>query len=90
MAISLHKITVKDSKKLYDLYDILMEIEVAKQNTKYTQLLTYYDSFACIIPLMQKLPAHLQGKWCDRATRYKRALDVGFPPFNVFCDFVRT
>ena len=63
------KITVKDSKKLYDLYDILMEIEAVKQNPKYTQLLSYYDSSAGIIPIMHKLPTHLQGKWCDRATR---------------------
>lgn len=30
------KINVKGSKKLYDLYDILMEIEAVKQNPKYT------------------------------------------------------
>ncbi|XP_048734152.2 uncharacterized protein LOC125650167 [Ostrea edulis] len=83
------KITVKDSKKLYDLYDILMEIEAVKQNPKYTQLLSYYDSSAGVIPIMNKLPTHLQGKWCDRATRYKRAHDVAFPPFSVFCDFVK-
>lgn len=40
------KITVKDSKNLYDLYDILMEIEAVKQNPKYTKLLSYYDSSA--------------------------------------------
>lgn len=28
------KITMKDSKKLYELYDILMEIEAVKQNPK--------------------------------------------------------
>lgn len=38
---------------------------------------------------MHILPTHLQGKWCDRATRYKRAHDVGLPPFNVLCDFVK-
>ncbi|XP_062592880.1 uncharacterized protein LOC134254337 [Saccostrea cucullata] len=83
------KITVKDSKKLYDLYDILMEIEAVKQIPKYMQLLSYYDSSAGIIPIVHKLPTHLQGKWSDRATRYKRAHDVGFPPFNVFCDFIK-
>lgn len=30
------KITVKDSNKFYNLYDILMEIEAVKQNPKYT------------------------------------------------------
>lgn len=33
-----HKKTMKDSKNLYDLYDILMEIEAVKQNPKYTHL----------------------------------------------------
>ncbi|XP_061191733.1 uncharacterized protein LOC133199970 [Saccostrea echinata] len=83
------KITVKDSKKLYDLYDVLMEIEAVKQDPKYKQLLSYYDSSAGIIPIVHKLPVHLQGKWSDRATKYKRAHDVGFPPFNVFCDFIK-
>lgn len=60
-----------------------------KHNSKYTQLLSYYDSSAGIIPIMHKLPTHLQGKWCNKATKCKRAHDVGFPPFNVFCDFVK-
>lgn len=46
-----HKKTMKDSKNLYDLYDILMEIEAVKQNPKYTQLISYYDLFAGIIPV---------------------------------------
>lgn len=58
-----HKKTMKDSKNLYDLYDIIMEIEAVKQNPKYTQLISYYDPFAGIIPVMHKSPPHLRGKW---------------------------
>lgn len=66
---------MKDSKKLYDLDDVLMEIKAVKQEPKYTQLLSYYDYSANITLIVRKIPNQLQEKWCDRATKYKRAHD---------------
>jgi len=83
------KLTNKDCKKLYELYDILSEIEAIKENPKYFALLAYYDSSSGVLPIVHKLPYGIQEKWTSRAARYKEDYDVVFPPFSFFVHFVK-
>lgn len=54
---------MKDPKMLYDLLDILTEIESAKENEQYATLLSYYDSSSGVNPIIGKLPQGQQEKW---------------------------
>ena len=83
------KLTNKDNRKLYELSDILSEIEATKQDKKYQTLLAYFDSSSGINPIVCKLPYGLQEKWTTRAVNYKRQNDAAFPPFSIFADFIR-
>ena len=56
------KITSRNFKPLYDLSDILSEIEAVKEDTKYSSLLGYYDSSSGVTPIVRKLPVNLQEK----------------------------
>ena len=86
---SFPKLTNRDSKKLYDLVDILSEIESLKENPKYAVLLAHFDSSAGIFPIANKLPYSIQEKWTTRASGYKTRLDVPYPPFPYFVQFVQ-
>ena len=79
----------KDSKKLYDLADLLSEIEALKLDPKYSSILGYYDASSGVIPIVNKLPFNLREKWVTHASNYKKRHSVAFPPFYVFCPFVR-
>ena len=61
---SFPKLTNKDTKKLYDLADILFEIEATKENKNYKTLLA---SSSGVAPIVAKLPYQLQEKWTNRA-----------------------
>ena len=74
------KLTVKDHQKLYELADILSEIESAKEDPKLAPLLSYYDTSSGIRPIILKLPYQLQEKWTTRAVNYKEKHKVTFPP----------
>jgi len=80
--------TFKDRKRLYDLQDILCEIESLKTNPTYQTLFTYYDTSVGVNPIVAKLPPTLQTKWRDRATSYKHSRSVAFPPFSFFVCFI--
>lgn len=54
---------MKDPKMLYDLLDILTEIESTKENEQYATLLSYYDSSSGVNPIIGKLPQGQQEKW---------------------------
>ena len=43
------KLTNKENKNLYELSDILAEVEPANENKKYQALLAYFDSSSCVI-----------------------------------------
>ncbi|MES9969565.1 MAG: hypothetical protein ABW092_05990, partial [Candidatus Thiodiazotropha sp.] len=86
---SFPKLTNKDTKKLYDLSDILSEIEAAKENRNYQNLLAYFDSSSGVAPIVAKLPYQLQEKWTNRAVAYKKSNNVSYPPFPVFSSFIR-
>ncbi|XP_071167095.1 uncharacterized protein [Mytilus edulis] len=82
-------LTNKDNARLYELSDILSEIEYHKENPKLGCLLAYFDSSSGINPIVEKLPYGLQEKWTTRATRYKAKYDVAFPPFTEFSAYIR-
>lgn len=50
------QISMINPKMLYDLLDILTEIESATENEKYATLLSYYDSSSGVSPISSKLP----------------------------------
>ena len=82
------RLTVKDSSKLFDLSDILSEVEGLKRDPKYSTTLSYFDAAVGVNPIIRKLPHNLQEKWTTCATNYKRKHQVPFPPFSVFAEFV--
>ena len=55
-------LTNKDNARLYELSDILSEIEYHKENPKLGCLLAYFDSSSGINPIVEKLPYGLQEK----------------------------
>ncbi|XP_056022091.1 uncharacterized protein LOC125651089 [Ostrea edulis] len=78
-----------EAKKLYDLLDILTEIESVKENPTYAILVSYFDSSSGVIPIINKLPHGLQEKWVSQTARYKKQFDVPFPPFGFLFNFIR-
>ncbi|XP_071177333.1 uncharacterized protein [Mytilus edulis] len=83
------KLTQKDNKELYELVDILSEIESIKEDSKYYSLLAYFDSSSGVLPILNKLPYNIQEKWTNKASQYKREKQVTFPPFTFFVKFIR-
>lgn len=67
-------------KRLYDLSDILAEIEASKRNAKYENLLSYFDSSRGMNPILSKLPYFLQNKWTDRTAKHMSDNGVVYPP----------
>ena len=82
-------LTNKDNVKLYDLLDILTEIESVMLNPQYATLFSYYNSSSGVIPIVSKLPHFLQEKWTTLASSYKKTHQVSFPPFSFFVRFIR-
>ena len=82
------KLADSDSKRLYELSDLLAEIKYLKRTENYSDLLSYYDTSVGVKPIVSKLPHSLQSKWITRASKYKQHNQVPFPPFSLFCDFV--
>ena len=80
---------MKERKRLYDLADIVSEIEAVKEDEQYSQLLGYYDTSSGVSSIVNKLPYSLKEKWISRASRYKQTHHVAFPPFGVFANFLR-
>ena len=82
------KLGIKDNKKLFDLVDLLSEIDAVKENPAYGQSLSYFDTAAGIKPILNKLPYGLQEKWVNECVRYKKNNGVVFPPFSCFMNFI--
>lgn len=81
------KIGNKDYRKLQDLSDLLMELELAKTDPHLPGL-SFLDTAHGVNPLVSKLPYGLQEKWAQQGSRYKRDYNVSFPPFAYFCRFI--
>jgi hypothetical protein len=69
---SFPRIGNKDNKKLYELVDIMIEIESRMANPQYTVLLSYFNSSSGVLPIINKLPCNIQEKWIMRAANYKK------------------
>lgn len=87
----LSKMTIvgKDNEKLYEYCDILSEIELLKDDPRYSSLLSYFDSSVGINPIVSNLPFHVQRKWVERASRFKQSNDAVYPPFSYFVSFMK-
>ena len=85
----LPRITDSEPKRLYDLLDILHEIDSNMHDERYAKLLSYFDSSSGVIPIVGKLTRQIQEKWASRATSYKRTHHVSFPPFTYFINFIQ-
>ena len=83
------RLTIKDNKQLYELADILAEIEAVKENPKYATLLSYFDSSSGILPIINKLPYNIQEKWTTQASNYKKRYDISYPPFSFLVQFLQ-
>ena len=82
------KIGPKENEKLFQLSDILGEVEALKGDPKYDMMLSYFDSSVGISPIVSKLPFNLQEKWTTRANNFKKDHNVTYPRFWVFTEFV--
>ena len=78
-----------DNKRLYDLVDIVSEIEAAKEIPHLSALFAYFDSSSGVNPIVSKLPYSIQEKWTRHASNFKESHFLTFPPFHVFCKFLR-
>ena len=74
---------------LYELSDILTDIESLKEDPKYANLLAYFDSSVGVSPVVAKLPYNLQEKWTTRASTFKRVHSVTFPSLWVLTKFIQ-
>ena len=83
------RLSNKDTTQLYDLCDILSQIESLKTNPIYSTLFAYYDASSGINPIVAKLPFNLQEKWISKAMNYKSTHGVPYPPFTFFTKFVK-
>ncbi|XP_014677161.1 PREDICTED: uncharacterized protein LOC106817025 [Priapulus caudatus] len=86
---SFPRLTNKEPKRLYELSDIVSEIEAIKENEGFKGLLAYFDSSSGVTPIVNKLPYNLQEKWTSSATRYMDRYHVVYPPFSHFSAFLR-
>ncbi|KAL1442113.1 hypothetical protein MTO96_000009 [Rhipicephalus appendiculatus] len=82
------KFSDKDTHKLRELGDLLLELECAKADPHLTGL-SYLDTARGISPIVEKLPPRLQEAWIAKGSRYKQDRGVAFPPFTFFAEFVR-
>ncbi|XP_056003003.1 uncharacterized protein LOC130049441 [Ostrea edulis] len=83
------RISNKENKRLFELVDIVSEIESTKENPTYKTLLSVYDSSAGVNQIMSKLPFYIQEKWTTEATRYKTEHNTAYPPFEIFSKFLQ-
>jgi hypothetical protein len=86
---SFPKLSNKENCKLYDLFDLVAEIQFLKNNQLYSSLFASYDSSAGVNPIVSKLPHNIQEKWITEASTYKQRYGAVYPPFSVFVEFLK-
>ncbi|KAK3088225.1 hypothetical protein FSP39_016350 [Pinctada imbricata] len=86
---SFPKLNVKDVKKLYELSDLVSEIECLKGQSNLCALFSYFDSSTGVNHIVSKLPYYLQQKWTTYAVKYMEDRGVVYPPFAVFAKFLQ-
>ncbi|XP_075530085.1 uncharacterized protein LOC142563417 [Dermacentor variabilis] len=85
---SFPRLSDKDTEKLRELGDLLLEVEAAKCDPQLTGL-SYLDTARGVNPIVEKLPQRLQDMWIAKGSKYKRDHRVAFPPFSFFASFIR-
>lgn len=78
------KIHNRESKKLQEVADLLVELDIA-QSDRFLPGLAYLDTARGIEPIVEKLPTYLQDKWLSHGYKYKREYGVTFPLFFFIC-----
>jgi len=81
-------ISYKDQKRLFDLADLLGEIQARMTDPIHQRSLSFFDSSSGMRPIIAKLPGNLQEKWTSRASAYKAKYQVLYPPFSALVGFV--
>lgn len=82
------KLVNKDYAKLYELLDIVTEIDSLKENPTYSTLLAYFDSSSGVNPIVAKLPHSIQEKWITEASNHKLRSGTPYPAFPLFVAFL--
>ena len=78
----------RDWSKLYDLVDLLSEVECLKTDPIYSDMLSYFDSSVGVNAILLKLPQNLQDRWISDASNHKRLTGCVFPKFSYFVAFI--
>jgi hypothetical protein len=73
---------------MYDLLDILSEVESTKENPLYANMLCYFDSPVGVSSIVDKLANHIQNRWAEKGRKYKVTHTVTYPPFHFFVQFI--
>lgn len=76
---SFHNLGNKDTKMMYDLLDIMIEIEMLMGKPKYIMLLSNFTSSSGVMHIISKLPTGIQEKWMTRVSGYKTRHNVPYP-----------
>lgn len=74
------KISNKDNEKLWELGDLLLELEAARKDG-FLPGLSYLNTPRGVNPITQKLPYNLLEKWISVGSKYKEDHQVQYPPF---------
>ena len=73
---------------MFQLSDILGEVECLKEDPKYDIMMSYFDSSVGISPIVSKLLYNIQEKWTTRANNFKKTHGLIYPRFWVFTEFI--
>ncbi|CAC5358981.1 unnamed protein product [Mytilus coruscus] len=82
-------INVKGNRRLYELSDIVSDIESLKQEAIFKSYLAMNDSSIGVIPIVSRLPRNIQEKWTNTAGKLIKDKNVIYPPFECFAEFLR-
>jgi hypothetical protein len=80
---------IKDNRRLYDLCDLMDEVQAAQENPSLKSLFFIYDTSAGANIFIGKLSYSLRQKWVTQAAKYKEQHRVPFPSFTFLVDFMR-
>lgn len=77
------RLTNRDTVKLRELSNILLELECAKRDSALPGM-SYLDTARGVKEIVEKLPYNIQEKLISFGNKYKEDYGVAFPPFAVF------
>ena len=86
---SFPNISFKNPKKLFDLHDIVLQIQALKTNPTTSAHMSIYDTSSGVNRIINKLPHQLRQKWTNEATKYMLDNTVFYPPFQFLVKFIK-